>query len=463
LELLRDERTTIFKEKNMKSRPPLPAIIVLLLLIVSAVVYYFYFANRPAVSTELAASGSMEAISVSIAPEVSGKVINVNAETGQTVKLGDVLFQLDDSILKAQRESAQATLETVRAAADTASAAVGVAQAQYDSILSTALADDKTNRTADWNQTKPSDFQENSWYFTRGEQYVALQADAGKAQEALTSAQNNLKFVQDKSTSGDFLNAEKRLVQARVAYQTAETLLERAGSAADSQDLRDEAQNIFDDAKSELDDAETAYADALTTEGAADLIQARAKLLVAQERVDTIADKLRALQTGLLSPKVVSAQKSLDQALAAAAQAKLAISQAESNLKLIDTQISRLVITSPADGTILSRNVEPGEVVSPGSVVFTLGRLAELTLTVFIPEDRYGEISLGQAVNVVADSFPGVIFKGSVTEISDKAEFTPRNVQTTEGRKSTVFAIKIKVSDPEGKLKPGMPADVTFK
>jgi HlyD family secretion protein len=60
------------------------------------------------------------------------------------------------------------------------------------------------------------------------------------------------------------------------------------------------------------------------------------------------------------------------------------------------------------------------------------------------------------------DSFPGVTFNATVIHIADQAEFTPRNVQTIEGRTSTVFAIKLQVQDPSGKLKPGMPADVAF-
>ena len=60
------------------------------------------------------------------------------------------------------------------------------------------------------------------------------------------------------------------------------------------------------------------------------------------------------------------------------------------------------------------------------------------------------------------DSFPGTKFNAQVSFISDQAEFTPRNVQTVEGRSSTVYAIKLKVNDPQGRLKPGMPADVVF-
>jgi multidrug efflux pump subunit AcrA (membrane-fusion protein) len=92
----------------------------------------------------------------------------------------------------------------------------------------------------------------------------------------------------------------------------------------------------------------------------------------------------------------------------------------------------------------------------------TLGRLDNLTITVYVPEDRYGELSLGQSATMTVDSFPGETFTATVSHIAEQAEFTPRNVQTMEGRTSTVFAIKLQVQDPGGKLKPGMPADVTF-
>jgi HlyD family secretion protein len=93
----------------------------------------------------------------------------------------------------------------------------------------------------------------------------------------------------------------------------------------------------------------------------------------------------------------------------------------------------------------------------------TLARLSELTITVYVPEDRYGELSIGQTAQVTADSFPGEVFSGTVINISGQAEFTPRNVQTTTGRKTTVFAIKLAMGETTGKLKPGMPADVLFK
>lgn len=122
----------------------------------------------------------------------------------------------------------------------------------------------------------------------------------------------------------------------------------------------------------------------------------------------------------------------------------------------------REMIHAPLAGVVLYRNVEPGEVVAAGAPLITLINPDELTLTVYVPEDRYGQIELGQSYPVTVDSFPGELFSATVTHIADQAEFTPRNVQTTDSRKNTVFAIKLDLPQAEGKLKPGMPADVQF-
>ena len=154
----------------------------------------------------------------------------------------------------------------------------------------------------------------------------------------------------------------------------------------------------------------------------------------------------------------------LDQRLQAAVdQAQKAIGQAQANLDLLDAQMAKLTVYAPMDGAILTRNAEPGEFLQPGAVALTMADLNNLTITVYVPEDRYGQIRLGQQADVTIDSFPNETFSAEIVHIADEAEFTPRNVQTVEGRSSTVYAIKLKVTDSEGKLKIGMPADVVFK
>lgn len=119
-------------------------------------------------------------------------------------------------------------------------------------------------------------------------------------------------------------------------------------------------------------------------------------------------------------------------------------------------------IRSPLDGVVLERLVEPDEFVAPGSTVLVVAALDALTLKIYVPEDRYGQIALGQTYAIAVDSFPDETFSGTVKFISDRAEFTPRNVQTTDSRKTTVYAVRLDLAPTGGKLKPGMPADVYF-
>ncbi len=117
-------------------------------------------------------------------------------------------------------------------------------------------------------------------------------------------------------------------------------------------------------------------------------------------------------------------------------------------------------VRTPISGLLLTRAIEPGEIATPGGTLLVVGDLSTLTLTVYVPEDRYGQVYLGQTYPVSVDSFPGQTFSGRITHIADEAEFTPRNVQTVEGRKNTVYAVRLTLDNPDLALKPGMPADV---
>ncbi len=279
----------------------------------------------------------------------------------------------------------------------------------------------------------------------------------------MKDAQENLNDIQKSASSSHFLDLEATLSQTRTAFQNAKAAYDKTFGASNGQDLRDAAQIVLDDAELALDDAQTDYDDALSTDAAADILEARAKVAVAQEIYNTAVDNLRSLQTGVDSPQVTAASKVLEQSKAAMEQAQAAVNTAQANLDLIDTQIAKLTVYAPMDGVILTRNIEPGEFIQPGAVALAMANLNELTITVYIPEDQYGNISLGQSAIVTVDSFPGETFDAVVVHISDEAEFTPRNVQTVEGRSSTVYAVKLKVTDNDAKLKIGMPADVTFK
>lgn len=117
-------------------------------------------------------------------------------------------------------------------------------------------------------------------------------------------------------------------------------------------------------------------------------------------------------------------------------------------------------IRSPLDGVVLLRAADPGEITTAGGALLVVADLQTVTMTVYIPEAQYGQIYLGQILPVTVDSFPNKTFTGTVTRIADEAEFTPRNSQTVQNRKNTVYAVKLSISNPDLDLKPGMPADV---
>ena len=443
--------------------PPLPVRILVLLIILGTIGYFGFRSLQPTDTGQLKASGTIESVTVNISPEMAGKVKEVLVTEGQSVKTGDPLLSLDDSLLAAQHAVASAQVDSANAALNTAQAAYATAQQQYDMSLTNALAAEKATRLSVWKDTKPTEFSLPVWYFSKEERVQAAQAEVDSASEALKDELQKLDDIQSRAGSSQFLQVEATLVQARLAFQNAQDVFDATNGASDSQDLRDAAQIVLDDAELALEDAQKEYGDALTTDGATDVLEARANAVIAQEVYDNALDNLRALQTGADSQQVTVASKSLDQSQAALDQAQAAVKTAEASLALLDAQMKKLTVYASMDGTILTRNVEPGEFIQPGAIALTMANLNELTITVYVPEDQYGKISLGQKAAVTVDSFANETFDAEVIHIADQAEFTPRNVQTVEGRSGTVYAIKLRVTGSEGKLKIGMPADVEFK
>lgn len=429
-------------------RPPLP-VIVILMAVVAVGLYYGITALKSKGDGQLTASGTIEATTVNIAPEMSGKVTEVLVVEGQSVSMNDPLLRLDPSLLAAQRAVSAAQVDSVNAS-------IATAQTNYALAVQNALAQQQASTAKDWRFSAPDDFNQPAWYFNQTESLASAQAEVDAAQKAIETAQADLAKVITDLNNADFLKAEKRLADARAAYTVADTVKTNADYAAEGGALQKAADEAFNNALDELRAAQNEYNAMLNTKGADDVENARGTVAVAQQRYDAAYARQLSLQTGLDSPSVVAAGKSLD-------QAKAALAQAEASLALLDTQITKLTVFAPMNGIMLTRNVEPGEFVQPGAAAFVMADLTNLTITVYVPENRYGLITLKQQAAVTVDSFPGVTFTATVVNIAGQAEYTPRNVQTVEGRSSTMFAIKLKVNDPEGKLKPGMPADVVFQ
>jgi HlyD family secretion protein len=140
-------------------------------------------------------------------------------------------------------------------------------------------------------------------------------------------------------------------------------------------------------------------------------------------------------------------------------QARANLEQNRQALALAETRKGYAVLFSPLAGIVLSDNIEPGEYVSPGTPVLTLGDLTHLYLRAYINETDLGRVKLGQRVRVTTDTFPNKGYEGTITFIASQAEFTPKNVQTQKERVKLVYRIKVDIPNPNMELKPGMPAD----
>ena len=143
--------------------------------------------------------------------------------------------------------------------------------------------------------------------------------------------------------------------------------------------------------------------------------------------------------------------------------ARAAMESAQAVVDLTKRKIKDATITSPAKGIISERYVEPGEIVTPGSLLVTITDLQDCWIMAYISEKNLGKVKLGQTGYVCIDSFTEKKFTGKVTYISPEAEFTPKNIQTKEERVKLVFGVKVKVNNKEELLKPGMPADVIIE
>lgn len=135
----------------------------------------------------------------------------------------------------------------------------------------------------------------------------------------------------------------------------------------------------------------------------------------------------------------------------------------EKKVALIDDQIRRTSVVSPINGTILTKYAEQGEFIAMGKPVLKLADLSEMTLKAYVTGDQLPVIKIGQEVDVFVDDATGESksYKGIVSSVSDKAEFTPKTIQTKEERANLVYAVKIKVKN-DGHIKIGMYGEVAF-
>jgi HlyD family secretion protein len=449
-------------ETNMKSKTILITLILTLMMIPLSSCGLL---EKAPSETQITASGSISADKIIVSPEVGGLVTEILIKAGETVQANQDLFKINDEIMKAQYEQALAAVDQAEAGIQAAQSQVSAASVQFDRAKQGArllFLQAIQNQTPLWTQAVPDEFNQPNWYYQSDETLAGAEVEVQKAERNLEIELANLENIQEKATNDDFIAVEQKLVEARARFLVAGQTLTQAQLAQENDILEEMAQKDYDAALADLDTAQRDYDRMITSAAAGEVQEARAKVAVARARLENAENYLDMLLTRENSLEVQAAKAALDSAESQVSLAEAGKAQALAALKLLEIQLEKSVVKSPIDATVLYRNVQVGELVGPGSSVITLAKLEIVSLTVYVPEDVYGRIPVGQRVSIQVDSFPGETFYGDVVSIADEAEFTPRNVQTVEGRKATVYAVEIEIPNSNLKLKPGMPADVNF-
>ncbi len=201
---------------------------------------------------------------------------------------------------------------------------------------------------------------------------------------------------------------------------------------------------------------------------------AKAASDVAQARLKEANENLLLVREGPRREQVAQARAGLDRSREALslvkegprvetiAQARARVRQAEEAAALARARLSYAAVRSPLAGIVLSKNAEPGDYVSPGTPVVTVGDLRNAWVRAYVEETDLARVKAGQAVSVTNDTYPGKRYAGRVSFISPQAEFTPKSVQTRKERVKLVFRIKVEIDNPAMELKPGMPVDAVI-
>jgi len=398
---------------------------VVLIVVVGIILWQFVFTDASDSSAGINTSGFIEARDVAIALEAGGRITDINASEGDRVEAGVVLVQLDDSLLLAQQQQAEANIRLAQAYLEQALASRDGAEKAWENAL---------------------DVQRNP---------LELETRIIAANGELELAELNL--AREKEIESDY-----RVPAAEIQYDTAEKVLENYRLAEIVVGL---GSSYDRKAKTYPAEGELAVAELYLAYERA--LAEYWRIPTAEIRRDTAQEALENLLAIRDNPQEIDA--AVDQAyfayqstVAAAEAAEKQVEQAEASLEVIQVQIIKLSTDSPVTGVVAAQHAEVGEIAKPGIPVLTVTELEEVTLTAYVPESKIGLVKLGQEAIVSVDSYPGEGFVGEVVYISPRAVFTPRNVQLKEEREKMVFAVKIRLVNLEQKLKPGMPADAVI-
>jgi multidrug resistance efflux pump len=412
-------------------------------------------------AARITASGFIEVRQVSIAPEVSGRIARLRVDEGDQVREGQVLIEIDTDLLDAQIAEAEAAVAMAEAGLARVEAGV---RAEDIAVAEAAVVMAEAQRDA----------AHQAW-----QDAILLRDNPQELDIKIASARSQIATMEHRIQQMSALKDAAELVDALRERQVAivEEGIDWSVKLPDGRKLSGHAE-VPEGGKRQAwagwnlatTDMWSAWVYLNQAIAARDAAQQNLNDLLAlrenpQQANVQVAQALAAYQQARAAVGVAKAN--LDMARAGATQEQIdvacnGVEQARTALDALIVQRQKYTLYAPMDGTVVERIGHEGENALPGTTLLTLGSFDTVDLTIYVPEPDVGKVFLEQPVEVSVDSFPGETFLGRVVWISDQAEFTPKNVQTKEERVNTVFAVKVRIPNPDHKLKPGLPADAVL-
>ena len=275
-----------------------------------------------------------------------------------------------------------------------------------------------------------------------GKLLVELECD--EPQAALAMAQAQLATAE--------ANVEAAVSQVRAAGGNA-TVAQRAVRAASAEGLAAEATQS--NAEKEAQRLRTLHQSGAVSSSQLDQIETT--MVTSTQRVEAAK-----ANQAVAKARVAVAYQSQQAASAQAEAARKNVEAFRAAVRRAEATVRECRLIAPRAAVVQTRAYEPGEVVLPGANLLTLVDLAEVRTTFYLPNAELAAAAPGKAVSVVADAYPGRTFAGTIRHVAAQAEFTPKNVQTREDRDRLVFGVQVVIPNPEGKLRPGMPVEVSI-
>ncbi len=255
------------------------------------------------------------------------------------------------------------------------------------------------------------------------------------------------RYGQAKATLDRSLRGQEQLSTMLEIYQkTLPAEVARAEAAVAS------LRYVTDDAKKNYDRYERLFKRGVSSEKERDVVKlayetAASRLTEAEAVLRQARSNLKKIEAGGQDVEAAKAQVEVSRSVLGQAGIQMGYTQ----------------LKAPFSGTITSRNIEPGEVVTVGREVLTLSDLSRVDLKIFVGETQIGRVKPGQEVDVKVDTFPEKTYKGRIAFVSPESEFTPKIIQTQKERVKLVYLVKISLSNPDLELKSGMPADAWLR